>query len=613
LGYVAEVYYYWYVDGAKTGGNYDFAEPFKKGWLDNGEFISLNKDVTLSENITWAKENASFTLTLGEYSVTKGEFSVALKQGVTVNTDKQTDIFTAADAANYTIVETESNDTYTYTVTEIPSVAKIGDVEYKSLEAAIAAAVDGQTVTLLADCSGNGIKVAQGKYTTGLTVDFANHTYTMDGEMVGSTGTETQAFQLLKDNKITFKNGTIYSEEAKMLVQNYSNLTLEGMTLTLDNANYTSAYTLSNNNGDVVIDGTTINANPAGGFAFDVCRYASYPSVNVTVTGESEINGNVEISASGSDAKDGFSLTLTSGEINGAIVVDATAAAAMESTPAKATVTKDNNFTQAAPEGFEWKDNDNGTSTLVEKSEYIFTDGTDTYTIASTVEGVTATYKRTFDASAAGVFKPWFVPFDYTITAEDVQNFDFQSISNVEFAEGSTTKMKVRLSTAMQAGDKLTANTPYVYVPKKAGTFEFTSKNVTLKAESPETSRATFVTGAVKVDFYGVYTIAAPAEGDYIYYLAKSGTISRGTIPSSTVKAFRWIFRITENGQNGSAAYTFGFADDDDDLTAVSDATAAAESEVVGYYTLNGQKVSEPTKGVYVVKYANGTSKKVVF
>ena len=206
------------------------------------------------------------------------------------------------------------------------------------------------------------------------------------------------------------------------------------------------------------------------------------------------------------------------------------------------------------------------------------------------------------------------MPFDYTITAEDVENFDFQSISNVEFAEGSTTRMKVRLSTAMQAGDKLTANTPYVYVPKKAGTFEFTSKNVTLKAESPETSRATFdVTNAVKVDFYGVYTIAAPAEDDYIYYLAKSGTISRGTIPSSTVKAFRWIFRITENGQNGSAAYTFGFADDDDDLTAVSDATAAAEGEVVAYYTLSGQKVSQPTKGVYVVKYANGTSKKVVF
>ncbi len=138
-----------------------------------------------------------------------------------------------------------------------------------------------------------------------MTVDFGGFTYTVDGTTVGSTGTQTQAFHLEKDNKFTFKNGTITSENAKMLVQNYSDLTLEGMTLTLNNANYASAYTLSNNNGNVVIDGTTINANPAGGFAFDVCRYSSYPSVSVTVTGNSKINGDVEVSASGSDAKDG--------------------------------------------------------------------------------------------------------------------------------------------------------------------------------------------------------------------------------------------------------------------------------------------------------------------
>ena len=69
---------------------------------------------------------------------------------------------------------------------------------------------------------------------------------------------------MLKDNNITFKAGTIYSEKAKILVQNYSNLTLEGMTLTLNNPDYAYAYTLSNNNGNVVIDGTTINANEAG-------------------------------------------------------------------------------------------------------------------------------------------------------------------------------------------------------------------------------------------------------------------------------------------------------------------------------------------------------------
>ena len=233
------------------------------------------------------------------------------------------------------------------------AVAKIGTTNYATLEAAFAAAQDGETITLLADCAGNGIKAPQGKFATGLTVDFDGHTYTVDGATVGSTGTETNGFQLLKDNKITFKNGTITSEKAKILVQNYSNLTLDGMTLTLNNTGYNGAYTLSNNNGDVVINNTTINANPAGGFAFDVCRYSSYPSVNVTVTGNSKINGNVEVSASGNDAKDGFSLNLNGGTMTGDIVVDASAKNLINN---GGTVNKADAFTKAAPEGFVWVD-----------------------------------------------------------------------------------------------------------------------------------------------------------------------------------------------------------------------------------------------------------------
>jgi hypothetical protein len=258
-----------------------------------------------------------------------------------------------------------SGDNGVSTLAACDYVAQIGTAKYETFEAAFAAVQDGETITLLADCTGNGIKALQGKFTNGITVDFGGHTYTMDGAMVGSTGTQTQAFQLLKDNKITFKNGTIYSEKALFLVQNYSDLTLEGMTLTLNNANYASAYTLSNNNGNIVIDGTTINANPAGGFAFDVCRYSSYTSVNVEVKGESVINGDIEISASGSDAKDGFGLTLTAGTQNGDIVVDASAAAAMAATPEKAVIAKTDSFSQAAPEGYKWVGADNGMSTLV--------------------------------------------------------------------------------------------------------------------------------------------------------------------------------------------------------------------------------------------------------
>ena len=274
---------------------------------------------------------------------------------------------------NYEAKQNESSK-WVVTPATTPYVAQIGTTRYTTLVDAFAAAQDGNTIKLLADCAGNGIKVPQGKFTTGLTVDFAGYTYTVDGETVGSAGTETNGFQLLKDNKITFKNGWLYSEKAKILVQNYSNLTLDNMLLLMDNENYTSAYTLSNNNGNVLIKNTAICANPAGGFAFDVCRYASYPAVHVTVSDGSYIDGDIEIFASKSDAKDGFSLALESGTLYGNIVMDPSAAAAMAATPAKVSITKsstdfysnleyddDGNevgeLYTAAPTGYKWANN----------------------------------------------------------------------------------------------------------------------------------------------------------------------------------------------------------------------------------------------------------------
>ncbi len=187
-------------------------------------------------------------------------------------------------------------------------VAQIGTVGYETLEAALAAAKDGETVKLLADTNGDGIAIAPNTFKTGLTVDFGGHTYTVGGLLVGSSGTASNGFQLNAGNKITFKNGAIVGATATagagtdwkgapaILIQNYCDLTLEQMTV---KGGDETCYTLSNNNGEIVIDGSTIVAGKGtkyGPFAFDVCRYASYPSVHVTVKGASVIEGNVEIS-----------------------------------------------------------------------------------------------------------------------------------------------------------------------------------------------------------------------------------------------------------------------------------------------------------------------------
>ena len=210
-------------------------------------------------------------------------------------------------------------------------VAKTGDTEYETLAEAIAAAKDGDTVTLLADCSGDGIMVDTNKYPTGITIDFANYSYTVGGKLVGSTGTASNGFQLLAGNTITMKNGCIYGDASvggddktdwsgapAIMIQNYSNLTLDNMTVS---GGKQTVYTISNNNGNTVIKDSIINAGNAEGtkyspVAFDVCRYSSYPSVSVTVEGNSVINGNIEISG-GIGEGQSRQLNIKNGTFNG--------------------------------------------------------------------------------------------------------------------------------------------------------------------------------------------------------------------------------------------------------------------------------------------------------
>lgn len=215
--------------------------------------------------------------------------------------------------------------------------AVIGDTYYDTLADAVAAAKDGDTITLLKNTNGNGIQVATGKFATrGLTVDFNGHSYTVGGVLVGSSGTGTNAFQLLQGNKITFKNGSIVgvAEGTKpaedtpdwhgapaMMIQNYCDLTLDNMIVTGGDQ---TVYTMSNNCGNIVINNTTINAGKAQGygsgpFAFDVYGGWYKDNVTVTVKGNSVINGDVELDR---DTKNPSINTLILGDctINGNIL-----------------------------------------------------------------------------------------------------------------------------------------------------------------------------------------------------------------------------------------------------------------------------------------------------
>ena len=189
---------------------------------------------------------------------------------------------------------------------EEAAVAVVGGTEYATLAEAVDVAGEGATVTLLKDAEGAGIVINKD-----ITIDFGGNTYALT-EPVGSTGTVSNGFQILKDNDVTLKNGTLeVAEDAAdafyILVQNYADLTVEGMKLDGTNLDKYSkstdpadgdSYVLSNNHGKVNIKGTTIVANDEGdkAFAFDACKFASYEAPTVTVDEKCKVYGKIEVS-----------------------------------------------------------------------------------------------------------------------------------------------------------------------------------------------------------------------------------------------------------------------------------------------------------------------------
>ncbi|MDO5043316.1 MAG: hypothetical protein Q4D92_07385, partial [Slackia sp.] len=154
----------------------------------------------------------------------------------------------------------------------------------------------GETIFLQSDISGaQGIAVPSGK---DFTLDFGGHSYTLMGPGAGSTGTETNAFQLLKDSNLTFKNGTIGIGEGntkiKRIFQSYANVTFEDMTINSANQAGGEDMALSFNNGNVVMKGNTnIIASSSDVTAFDLYYWAGAYEDGVTVTFDESFTGNV--------------------------------------------------------------------------------------------------------------------------------------------------------------------------------------------------------------------------------------------------------------------------------------------------------------------------------
>lgn len=185
-----------------------------------------------------------------------------------------------------------------YPVTDAASIA--------DAVAGLAAAGDKNVVVSVAKDISNtsGIVTAMGNT---LTMDFNNKTVGVSYGK-GSATTTTNGMQLLQGSTVTLKNGTYkanHGEDAShniaILIQNYSNLTIENCTLDMREANDTAgnsrgtSYALSTNCGKVVIKGSTNIYARNGEYALDVMHWetGSYKAEGTSVTFDETMTGIV--------------------------------------------------------------------------------------------------------------------------------------------------------------------------------------------------------------------------------------------------------------------------------------------------------------------------------
>lgn len=248
---------------------------------------------------------------------------------------------------------------------------------------------------------------------------------------------------------------------------------------------------------------------------------------------------------------------------------------------------------------------------------YELADGTPCpYALESDVQAEKVTYTRTFKSSQVNKYQPWFVPFDYTITEEDLKNISFFKVNMVANASGAGEAQATEdiwlFVVQMNAGDVLHANKPYLFKPKAAKDYVFTSENVTMKARTDDVVMST-ATATATYSFFGTYETTQLAYSEVHRDFYMSGGMTSYPSPDAAVNlgAYRWYLRMeAKAGIEYARGITF-VEGDGESATAVQHAETADED--CSYYTLDGVQVETPGKGIFIKRYANGTTKKVSF
>ena len=255
---------------------------------------------------------------------------------------------------------------------------------------------------------------------------------------------------------------------------------------------------------------------------------------------------------------------------------------------------------------------------VVSLDTYEITDNGSGYTYNEDTHVNTLTYKRKYKSLNWLCF---YVPFDMSYD-DWKDNFEVAIINNIHQYDNNDdgiideTKIEVIYQ---KAGKTLKAYTPCMIRAKKADSNNYqtiTVRDANLKKAEDKTLDCSSV--STKFIFHGICSqISGQDMVDNHYFSMQNGEFLSAVNPSlHYVNGLRWYLEIIDrNGENANLAKTGIIsivAIDEDGATGIANIENEADNRIVSIFDANGRKMNSFQKGLNIVKYSDGTTKKIM-
>lgn len=234
---------------------------------------------------------------------------------------------------------------------------------------------------------------------------------------------------------------------------------------------------------------------------------------------------------------------------------------------------------------------------------YVISDETTSLSIAAEESGSSVEFTHNFNGEWEALYLPFAINYD------DIKSdFDLAEIDGVVQNDDNNDGIAdiTVLSIMGFRGQKTEPNTPYLIRAKQAGEQTIDFENITIYP----TNEVTFNCSSfnTKYEFTGYYS-TLNASGLTNRYIVQNGELVKGAI---TLAPCRWYMTAKSRKGTLDLPNRIRIMPVEDVITGVENFEVEVNNNNALVYDINGCKLSVPKKGINIIRYSDGMTKKVL-